>query len=157
MKSLTSAPQRPVPVVRVFIFNNQGKILLLRRAKTSYGNGRWCLPGGKIDYLDTPERAVAREIKAETNIRLSGIEFLFYQNNLPMAPGLMHCINLYFSALGRGAVRINEESSAFAWVTPEEAIGRRLVFGGGKAVKKLMDEGKIRMEKKIAAIKMPRR
>jgi 8-oxo-dGTP diphosphatase len=135
--------QRPVPVARVFVFDRQGRLLLLRRANTTYENGRWCLPGGKIDYLDTPEKAAAREIKEETGLTLTGLEFLFYQNNLPLAPGLMQCINLYFRAFCRGKVRINEESSEVAWVTPEEALRYRIVFGGGKAVKKLIASGAI--------------
>jgi 8-oxo-dGTP pyrophosphatase MutT (NUDIX family) len=132
-----SSALQPIPVVRVFVFNEKGEILLLKRAKTSYGNNRWCLPGGKIDYFDTPEKAAKREIKEETDMNLTGLKFMFYQNSLPLAPGLMHCINLYFCALGRGVVRINEESSEFAWVLPKEAVGRKLVFGGSSAVKRL--------------------
>ena len=145
----SSAPRRPVPVVRVFVFNEQGRLLLLKRANSAYGEGRWCLPGGKIDYLDTPEKAAARETKEETGIRLSGLEFLFYQSNLPMAPGLMHCLNFYFRASGRGTVRINEESAEFAWVKPKEAARYQLVFGGDKALKRLLKAVLRRQLKKL--------
>ena len=43
----------------------------------------------------------------------------------PIAAGKMHCVNLYFRCTAVGTVTLNEESSEFAWLTPQ-ALARKL-------------------------------
>lgn len=131
----------PVPVVRALLFNDEGQLLILKRQGGAYCAGRWCLPGGKIDYGDTPEKAAIREIVEETGLRLVNPEFVTLQNSPPIAAGLMHCINLYYRGRAKGSLRLNEESSEFAWVTPQEAVRKRLVFGAGAVLKRLFGSG----------------
>src|SRR5690348_10830712 len=88
--------QRPVPVVRLIALDSSGRVLILKRTSNSTDGGRWCLPGGKIDYGDTTEQAAVRELQEETSLRATNLRFLFYQDSLPPGPGRMHCINLYF-------------------------------------------------------------
>jgi len=138
----TSSPQRPVVAIRVFATDAQDRILFLRRANSEYGEGQWCLPGGKLDYGDTPEGTVAKELGEETGLAARDVGFLFYQNSPPPQPGKMHCLNLYFRCTAVGAVTLNEESSAFVWVTLEEAIGYKPVFGAEAAIRRVIEQGK---------------
>ena len=138
----TSSPQRPVVAIRVFATDAQNRILLLRRANSEYGEGQWCLPGGKLDYGDTPEGTVAKELVEETGLGAEEIAFLFYQNSPPLQPGKMHCVNLYFRCTAVGAVTLNEESSASIWVTLEEALGYKPVFGAEAAIRRMLEQGK---------------
>ena len=110
----------PVPVVRLIIPNAEGKVLLLRRSGAAYANQAWCLPGGKIDYGQTAEEAVRRELREETELTPTSIRFLFYQDSLPLAPGKMHCINLYFECDVSGNIALNDESSEYAWIGPSD-------------------------------------
>ena len=110
----------PVPVVRLIIPNAEGKVLLLRRSGAAYANQAWCLPGGKIDYGQTAEEAVRRELREETELTPTSIRFLFYQDSLLLAPGKMHCINLYFECDVSGNIALNEESSEYAWIGPSD-------------------------------------
>ncbi len=87
-----------------------------------------------MDYNDTPENTVKKELFEETNLEVKDMCFLFYQNNPPLSPGKMHCLNLYFKCLFYGNLKINEESSDFAWVLPQD-IGRyNPVFGAMEAI-----------------------
>ena len=138
----TSSPQRPVVAIRVFAADAQNRILLLRRAHSEYGDGQWCLPGGKLDYCDTPENTVSKELAEETALVAKDVAFLFYQNSLPLQPGKMHCLNLYFRCTATGAVTLNEESSEFVWVTLQEALGYEPVFGAQAAIKRVMEQAK---------------
>ncbi|MGA2434653.1 MAG: NUDIX domain-containing protein [Bryobacteraceae bacterium] len=124
----TTDISRPVPVVRLIVPDALGRVLILRRAPDSTDGGRWCLPGGKIDYGDTAEHAAIRELQEETSLRATNLRFLFYQDGLPLAPGRMHCTNLYFECAVEGEVALNEESIEAAWISREEAPRYDLSF-----------------------------
>ena len=49
---------------------------MLQRANEPFKN-YWCLPGGFINYEETPQIAIKRETKEEIGIKLSGIKKLF--------------------------------------------------------------------------------
>jgi len=134
-----AASQRPVVAIRIFAYNASRQMLLLRRANTGYASGSWCLPGGKLDYGDTPEHTVGKELAEEAGLVAVDIRFLFYQNSPPPVPGEMHCVNLYFSCLAEGAVRLNEESSEYLWVSLREALASEPVFGGVAAIERLLE------------------
>jgi 8-oxo-dGTP diphosphatase len=119
---------RPVPVVRLIVPDAAGRVLILRRAPDSTDGGKWCLPGGKIDYGDTVEQAAIRELEEETSLRATKLRFLFYQDSLPPAPGRMHCINLYLECSVEGQVVLNEESVEAAWVSREDVPRFSLAF-----------------------------
>jgi 8-oxo-dGTP diphosphatase len=126
----------PVPVVRAIIEDDAGRVLLLQRANTAWGQGDWCLPGGKVDYGQTVEAALAREIGEETGLRLREAAFLFFQDSLPASPGAMHCLNFYFHCRVDGSLRLNDESSDQAWLGPDELAGYRIVFGNDEALRR---------------------
>ena len=119
---------RPVPAVRLIVLNKEGKVLLLRRAAGSTGEGRWCLPGGKVDYGDTVEQAAARELEEETGLHAVDLRFVFYQDSLPPTPGAMHCINLYLQCGFEGVLTLNDESIEAAWIDRGELSRYNIVF-----------------------------
>lgn len=57
----------PLPSVAAFVQNNDSKILLVKRG-VAPSRGKWALPTGFIEQNETPEIAVVRELKEETNI-----------------------------------------------------------------------------------------
>jgi 8-oxo-dGTP diphosphatase len=121
-------PLYPVPVVRLIVTDPNGRVLIVRRDDTAHSKGEWCLPGGKVDYGETAAQAAAKELFEETSLTCKSIDFLFYQDSLPSQPGEMHCINLYFKCDMEGVISLNEESSEYAWIGPEDLEGYRLVF-----------------------------
>lgn len=56
-----------------YIFSSQG-VLLQKKARGLFGEGRWNAPGGKVAAGETPERAAIREVHEETSLELGGIE-----------------------------------------------------------------------------------
>ena len=129
-------PSRPVPVVRVIARNSAGKVLILRRAHAAYAEGAWCLPGGKVEYGETVEQSVAKELREETVLACERARFLFYQDNLPPRPGEMHCINLYFECRVSGDVVLNPESSAAAWIGPGDVGGYEIAFRNDEGLRR---------------------
>lgn len=130
---------KPVPVVRMIIANTESKVLILRRASTAFGQGLWCLPGGKVDYGETVEQAVRKELREETSLQCESMKFLFYQDSLPTEEGKMHCINLYFECQASGELQLNEESSEHAWVSPSDLKDYRITFRNDVALVRYFD------------------
>ena len=83
----------------------------MKRASVDYFGGKWCLPGGKIDYGETVEQSVKRELCEEASLICTSMEFLFYQDSLPLESEGMHCLNLYLECAVQGSIELNEESS----------------------------------------------
>jgi 8-oxo-dGTP pyrophosphatase MutT (NUDIX family) len=118
----------PVPVVRLIIVNSEEKVLILKRHKSEYATGQWCLPGGKVDYGDTVDETVRKELREETSLTRTSTKFLFFQDSLPLSVGKMHCINLYFECTAIGEILLNEESSEFAWIGPPDITKYQIAF-----------------------------
>lgn len=125
----------PIPVVRLIISDTRGRVLLLRRQGIGYATGSWCLPGGKVDYGDTVELTVKKELAEETALECRSVRFLFFQDSLPATAGRMHCINLYFECAVSGTIRLNEESSEFAWVGLEQMGEYDIAFRNDEGLK----------------------
>lgn len=118
----------PIPVVRLIVKDDQGRVLILRRANSAHATGDWCLPGGKVDYGDTVEESAMRELEEETSLMCHSLRFLFYQDSLPPELGEMHCINLYFECEASGNPVLNEESSGYAWIGPSDLKDYQIAF-----------------------------
>jgi mutator protein MutT len=118
----------PVPVVRLIISDAEGKVLILKRQNSEYAAGQWCLPGGKVDYGDTVEATVRKELQEETALTCTSAKFLFFQNSLPLSAGKMHCINLYFECTVTDVILLNEESNEYTWIGPAEINNYQIAF-----------------------------
>lgn len=53
-----------------FIQRKDGAVLLIRKARGPY-TGRWDLPGGQIEFGETPEEALRREVNEETGLQIT--------------------------------------------------------------------------------------
>ena len=124
----------PIPAVRLIVPNDSGKVLVVRRARGTHASGDWCLPGGMIDYGETVKNACMRELREETGLECIHLEFLFYQDSPPYENGGMHCINLYFHCRVNGEVKLNRESSEFAWVGLQDMDNYEIVFRNDEAL-----------------------
>jgi len=65
----------PASGADIVLANEQGEILLAKRAFAPK-KGYWDLPGGFIEFGESAEDAITREIKEELGINLSGFSYL---------------------------------------------------------------------------------
>lgn len=88
-----------LPAIAVVIFNENGELLLQKRKDTN----QWCIISGHVEYGETIENAVLREIKEETEcqaelVRLIGV----YSNPISQTycypDRNIHYITSYFEA-----------------------------------------------------------
>ncbi|GAB6011906.1 NUDIX hydrolase [Viscerimonas tarda] len=78
------------------ILNSDNELLVATRAHEP-AKGTLDLPGGFIDMDETAEEAVAREVKEETGLTVTGINYLFSLPNIYVYSGFeVHTIDLFF-------------------------------------------------------------
>ena len=58
------------------IIENEGKILLARRAADQKLAGKWEFPGGKVEAGESPEECLKRELEEEFGIQVEVGEFI---------------------------------------------------------------------------------
>lgn len=61
-----------LPAVAAAIFNDKGEVLLQRRRDTN----KWCIISGHVEFGETVEHALLREIAEETNTRAHIVRFI---------------------------------------------------------------------------------
>jgi len=126
---------RPQLAVRAIILDACGRVLVLRRAAGSMGAGRWCLPGGKVEFGETPRASLEKEVREETGLACRSVRFLFHQDSLPGPSGPLHFVNLYFECHTDGEVMLNRESSEHVWIGRDELERYDLAFGHEEAMR----------------------
>lgn len=111
----------PLRVVAVaVIVDEQDRVLFLKRAATlKAGPGKWGFAGGGLEAGETPEEAMARELREEIGpgARLALEERLPPVKGLGQTHLLVHLFR--YRWLG-GEVVLNDEHTAHAWITREE-------------------------------------
>jgi 8-oxo-dGTP diphosphatase len=79
-----------IPIVGCFIFNTNGKLLLLQRHTADLGGGQWGTAGGRIETGESSDTAIIREIQEETGLIDFTAHFLgTHQINMPHGSVLM--------------------------------------------------------------------
>ncbi len=101
---MSNSSNVPKVGVGVLIFKN-GKLLMARRT-SELGNGNWGTGGGHLEFGETPENAVKREIKEEYGIEIKNIKFLCVCNIVKYGK---HYVDIGFTAeLADGEPKIME-------------------------------------------------
>lgn len=122
MVSEIETQKYPEITVGALIFNPEGKILLIKSHKWK---GKYTIPGGHIEYGETIEEALKREIKEETGLDIYDIEFVCIQEFIfdNAFWKKKHFIFLdYVCKTDSKDVKLNEEAEECAWFTLEEAL-----------------------------------
>jgi 8-oxo-dGTP diphosphatase len=106
---------KSIEVVAAIIYNNE-EVLATQRG---YGEfmGMWEFPGGKVEFGESHEEALRREISEELNLDISvGRKLTYVSFDYPAFHLNLHC---YLCGIQGGKLELNEHL-AYKWVRTSE-------------------------------------
>jgi phosphoglycolate phosphatase-like HAD superfamily hydrolase/ADP-ribose pyrophosphatase YjhB (NUDIX family) len=113
----------PIVTVGALIFDAAGEVLMVRTHKWS---NLWGIPGGKIKWGETATEALRREVKEETNLIITDIEFVLVQDCIHSKEFYRDAHFVLLNYTCRTAettlVKLNDEAREFRWTTLEQAL-----------------------------------
>jgi ADP-ribose pyrophosphatase YjhB (NUDIX family) len=149
----------PIVTVGGLIFGPRRKALMIRTHKWS---NLWGIPGGKTKWGETSVDALRREIKEETNLKITNIKFVLVQDCIHSKEFYRdaHFILLNYTCrcVGTPRVKLNDEAREFRWVSLDEAMSMEinqptktlLRALGGKPVRKA---SRVKSVKSVKSVK----
>ncbi len=99
--------------IGVLVIRN-GRVLLGRRAG-SHGAGTWALPGGHLEFGETPEQCAGRELTEETGLTLIGATRGPFTNSI-FTDEAKHYVTLFIlGTCDAGEPEIKEPKKCLEW------------------------------------------
>ncbi|MCG2616704.1 NUDIX domain-containing protein [Terrimonas sp. NA20] len=119
--------QQILPAVAAAIFNNKGEVLLQRRKDVD----QWCVISGHVEFGETVEQAILREIKEETDTdaqitRFIGVYSSPESQTYHYTGRTVQYITTYFEAHLNGCIATgfsNNETHELRFFKPDEIPG----------------------------------
>jgi 8-oxo-dGTP diphosphatase len=114
-----------------------GCYLMLHRVKKKQdvNAGKWIGVGGKLEYLESPDECIAREVMEETGLTLKNARFRgivsFFQ------PGWDDEMMFLFTGEGEGSVRPDCDEGILRWV-PIDEVEQLNLWAGDRVFLRLL-------------------
>lgn len=105
-----------------FVINPENKLLLIRGDKW---NGAYVVPGGHVEFGETFEQALIRELHEETGLAITNPVFLGIQEAVqdPNFSANRHFILVdYMCQCNNTNTTPSKEAQEFIWVTRDDAL-----------------------------------
>ncbi len=113
--------ERPLVCVGALVYAPDDRVLL---ARTTKWRGLWGVPGGKVEWGETLEQAVAREFAEETGLRLRDLRYAQTQEAVLSPefhkPAHMLLVD-FFARTDQTDVVPNDEIAEWRWLPLHQA------------------------------------
>ena len=109
---------RPRIAVAVFVCRPDGMFLMQRGSRSRYcGAGEWSVPGGKVRNGETAREAAVREVRAETGLRIQGVQTVAVTEQ-PLCACGEHWITFWLKTEGGviGSLDTTKNTDGHQWV-----------------------------------------
>ena len=120
----------PAIATAAFIQDGTGRTLFIRRAKDP-GRGMLSIPGGFVDFGETAEEGLRRELREEVNLEVAALDFLCTHPNAYQYQEVTYqVLDLFFvtQAPEAGRAAALEEVSSFCWLDAGSVAPAEIAF-----------------------------
>jgi 8-oxo-dGTP diphosphatase len=105
------------PAVGIAVIIRKGDQVLLMKRQNSHGDGTWSVPGGHLEYGETPQECAIREAEEEVGVLITDLTLCTFTNDVFEEEG-KHYVTIWMEGkYVSGEARINSarEMSAIGW------------------------------------------
>lgn len=121
--------QYPKTIVGAFIFNDNNELFLMRSPKWQK---KFICPGGGVEFTETLQEALVREVKEETNMKIEDIKFITVLEDTKLTdkeyskPNKHLVYHNYFAKLKTQTdIILNDEATDYKWMKVEAWLKRK--------------------------------
>lgn len=139
LSSWLSDIEKTIKIAADGIIEQNKKIVLIKRRFEPVG---YALPGGFIEYGETAENAMIREMKEETNLEVTSFKLHGIYSD-PVRDPRGHVISTVFIAQAKGNLQAGDDAKETILVTPKEALKLNLAFDHNKIIQDYINKKKI--------------
>ena len=109
-------PRTVVGAILVDSLERPSYVVAARRTKPAALAGKWEFPGGKVEADETPEAALAREIREELGVEIQvGAELAGPDGGWPISED--YALRLYFATITAGTLHHSEDHDELRQLT----------------------------------------
>jgi mutator protein MutT len=124
--------------IAVAIIEKNGKVLIAKRVGKDDFGPKWSFVGGRVERDEALHECLERELKEELNIKAEIGDYFgtnsFYHNGVQYE---LHAFNVnHFT----GHIKLNDEHTEFAWVTPKALSDYDMIDSNLPFVKQLQEK-----------------
>jgi len=103
------------PLVGVSVIVKKGNKVLIGKRKNILGHGKWAFPGGHLEFRESFEDCVRREVMEETGIKIKNIKFQTLTNDIRPKEKTQYVTLFFTSDYDGGKVRNMEPEKCEGW------------------------------------------
>ncbi|MBQ3408300.1 MAG: NUDIX domain-containing protein [Clostridia bacterium] len=138
--------KRTIFVFKGILFNKENQILIDNRKEEILddANGKWEVPGGKIEFGETPEEAVKRELLEETGYNVNVKQIIPYSkvSMWEYSDHKQHTVIFFYicELENDNHIEINDNRiNTYKWVTNKELSDYEFLPGNKEAIEIAMN------------------
>jgi 8-oxo-dGTP diphosphatase len=105
---------------------------MIRRKSDTFG-GYLAFPGGFVDYEESVEQAVKREVLEELNLRVELVELLGVYSSKNRDPR-GHVVSVVFICTFEESPEAGDDASSYEWLSLNNSDKEELAFDHGKII-----------------------
>ena len=133
--------QQPVTeiVVAAIVVDDLGRLLIAERPEGKFMPGWWEFPGGKLEFGESPEDGLAREVREELGIAV-GVGDPFHVANVVRGDAKAVLVMFYWCRWLSGEIQLLDAANV-AWVREGELFDFKFLESNRSVVEKLGRSG----------------
>lgn len=112
------APRAVIPCVGAIVRDEEGRLLLIRRAHAPSA-GLWSLPGGRVEPGESAQDAVVREVAEETGLEVDIIREIG-AIDIPTGTGEVYAVRDFDCRVIGGMLTAGDDADEARWVSIAE-------------------------------------
>lgn len=119
-------------IVHAVIKNEKDEYLIIKRTLVkrgiyNYEGGKWDIPGGTVEELELPNRALAREVKEEVGLEITENNIIFETSQIDTQKNQIFTTLIYLcECKSNNRIKLNlEEHDEYKWLSGNEILAMK--------------------------------